>query len=208
MNNNLNINIKYLPDDIIRSFCDYLELQEIFKLERVSKRFHKVKKYVICIKFNNKKFSNEEFNILCKIIKGSSLQTLDLWNNNIGAKGIKALVEYLPSSLQTLDLSNNHTDAEGATALAGHLPSSLQTLNFSINYICAEGAKALAGHLPTSLQTLDLSFNNIGSEGAKALAGHLPSFLQTLDLSFNNIGVEEKKVLEKLAKEKNIDLSI
>jgi Ran GTPase-activating protein (RanGAP) involved in mRNA processing and transport len=143
MNNNLNINIQHLPDDIIRSFCNYLTFQEILKLEGVSKRFHKVKKYIICIYFYHKKFSNEEFNSLCKIIKGSSLQTLDLWNNKIGDEGVKALAEHLPSSLQTLHLSWNNICTEGAMALAGHLPSSLQTLNLNINNIDAEGKEVL-----------------------------------------------------------------
>jgi Ran GTPase-activating protein (RanGAP) involved in mRNA processing and transport len=208
MSDNLNINIKYLPDDVIRSFCGYLTLQEILKLEGVSKRFNKVKKYVIYIHFYHKKFSNEEFNSLCKIIKGSSLQTLDLYGNKIGDEGTKALAGYLPSSLQTLNLDNNNIGAEGVKALAGYLPSSLQTLDLWCNNIGDEGVKALAEHLPSSLQELDLCSNNIGDEGVKALAEHLPSSLQTLDLWNNNISESQKEIIKKLAKEKNIDLSI
>ena len=36
-----------LPDDIIRTFCKYLGIKDIFRLEQTSKRFHKVKKYIV-----------------------------------------------------------------------------------------------------------------------------------------------------------------
>ena len=126
----------------------------------------------------------------------TNLQTLKLWNNNIGSDGATALAEGLKSctNLQTLNLGSNSIGSDGATALAEGLKSctNLQTLDLHHSNIGSDGATALAEGLKscTNLQTLDLGSNNIGSDGATALAEGLKSCtnLQTLYLGSNSIG--------------------
>ncbi|HBC71321.1 MAG TPA: hypothetical protein DCZ38_00870, partial [Coxiellaceae bacterium] len=91
-------------------------------------------------------------------------------------KEIEELKKYLEENptVTTLNLFSNDIGPEGAKALAGVLKENktLTTLNLGSNNIDSEGAKALAGVLKvnTTLTTLDLENNNIGPEGAKALA--------------------------------------
>ena len=105
------------------------------------------------------------------------IQTLDLSYNNIGADGgAEALANGLKyfTSLQTLHLSDNHIGANGVAALADGLLvcKHLQTLNLSGNKISADGAAVLADRLKSCnrLQTLCLLDSNIGADGAAALA--------------------------------------
>ncbi|GBG34278.1 Nucleotide-binding oligomerization domain-containing protein 2 [Hondaea fermentalgiana] len=137
------------------------------------------------------------------LVKNSSLQTLELQDNEIGDGGAKALADALAknSSLQTLSLSHNYIVDGGAKALADALAknSSLQTLGLEHNQIGSDGSKALAFALTkiSSLQTLGLNTTNIDDVGAKALAYALaknPS-LQTLMLRDNNIGDDGAKAL-------------
>ena len=97
------------------------------------------------------------------------------------------------SSLTSLNLSSNSIGAEGMKELASHLGmlSSLTELNLSLNNIGAEGTKELTPYLGnlSSLTSLNLSANNIGAEGMKKLAPQLGmlSSLTTLNLNSNNL---------------------
>jgi Leucine-rich repeat (LRR) protein len=128
----------------------------------------------------------------------SSLQSLDLSDNNIGAGEIKFK---LPPSLNSLRLSSNNIGDEGVTGLT--LPVSLQILDLSFNNIGDEGIKSLK--LPGSLQYLDLSFNNIGDEGVTGLK--LSPLLKGLSLAANNLGAEGVKSLKLAVSLQSLDLS-
>ena len=133
----------------------------------------------------------------------SSLEYLNVRNNNISAKGVEALVNTLQHSqhLVTLKVGRNPIGAGGVKALADALRSMkiLQELDVSFNHIGDEGAKALARALSTneSLTTLTLSHNDIGPDGAAALAEalHKNMCLQGLDVSGNHIGDDGAKTL-------------
>ena len=78
------------------------------------------------------------------------------------------------SSLVTLNLAGNGIGAEGARGLASvlhHCPS-LTLLNLRSNRIDDQGARSLAGFLPQwhALKTLDLDSIFIGHEGTRSLA--------------------------------------
>ena len=129
----------------------------------------------------------------------TSLTTLNLSGNSIGAEGATSLSQALAvnTSLTTLNLSRNSIGAEGATTLSQALAvnTSLTTLDLSDNSIRSEGATSLSQALAvnTSLTTLNLSRNSIGTEGATSLSQALTlnTSLTTLNLSFNLIGVED-----------------
>ena len=133
----------------------------------------------------------------------SSLEYLNVRNNNISAKGVEALVNTLQHSqhLVTLNVGRNPIGAGGVKALADAVRSMkiLQELDVSFNHIGDEGANALAAALSTneSLTTLTLSHNDIGPDGAAALAEalHKNMCLQGLDVSGNHIGDDGAKTL-------------
>ncbi|XP_068699994.1 nucleotide-binding oligomerization domain-containing protein 2-like [Montipora foliosa] len=128
----------------------------------------------------------------------TSLTTLDLAYNFIGAEGATLLSQALEvnTSLTTLDLSHNYIGAEGATSLSQALAvnTTLTNLYLYHNSIDDESATSLSQALEvnSSLATLELAFNSIGNEGAfsfsKALA--VNTSLTTLNLSWNSIGAK------------------
>ncbi|CAF4624985.1 unnamed protein product, partial [Didymodactylos carnosus] len=75
-----------------------------------------------------------------------TLETLNIWGNNISSEGVKALAEALKTNqtLATLDIRNNNISSEGAKAIAEALKTNetLETLNMYTNNISSEGAKA------------------------------------------------------------------
>jgi hypothetical protein len=98
--------------------------------------------------------SNETREILNILNKRASITAL-----NLGANKINDTIELLfPSSLQTLDLRYNRMGAAGAEGLK--LPDGLQSLYLGDNSIGDAGAESLK--LPDGLQTLDLRYNGIG----------------------------------------------
>ena len=134
---------------------------------------------------------------------------LDLSNKKsmlyIREEGAKELAKNLPTSLTSLYLSRNNIGAEGAKELAKNLPASLTSLDLSGNNIGTKGAKELAKNLPASLTSLDLESNKIGDEGAKELAKNLPASLTSLDLESNGIRDEgAKRASEKFTSESYI----
>jgi hypothetical protein len=117
----------------------------------------------------------------------TTLTSLDLENNDIGAAGATALATALQTNttLTSLDLANNNIGAAGATALATALQTNttLTSLNLDGNYIGASGATALAMALQTNviLTSLNLVNNRIGDAAAVALLSARPSCTVHLD---------------------------
>jgi Ran GTPase-activating protein (RanGAP) involved in mRNA processing and transport len=123
----------------------------------------------------------------------SSLTSLDLASDEIGANGARALAAALRvnSTLSSLNLRSNDIEDDGARALAAALQdnSSLTSLNLGSNDIADDGGRALAAALQvnSSLTSLDLEENAIGDDGAQALATALRvnSTFTYLDLDDN-----------------------
>ena len=119
----------------------------------------------------------------------------------------------LPTSLTTLNLSYNDIGAEGMKSPVSWLPTSLTTLNLRNNRIGAEGMKSLVSWLPTSLTTLNLRGNNIEStltfdglldeSDLTVILNERCPKLKVLDLSNNrlthiHLGIFDLKVLPNL----------
>jgi hypothetical protein len=141
----------------------------------------------------------------------STLVTLELYENSIGAEDAKGLSEALKvnSTLVTLHLGDNSIGDEGAKDLSEALKvtkvnSTLVTLNLYKNSIGDEGAKDLSAALKvnSTLVTLNLFKNSIGAEGTKDLSEALKvnSTLVTLSLNSNSIGDEGAKDLSEALK--------
>ena len=139
------------------------------------------------------------FSTLCLALRvNTSLTSLELRSNPIGAEGASSLSEALRvnTSLTSLLLSSNSIGAEGASSLSEALRvnTSLTSLLLSSNSIGAEGASSLSEALKvnTSLTSLRLCKNSIGDEGASSLSEALRvnTSLTSLGLSENSIGAE------------------
>jgi Ras of Complex, Roc, domain of DAPkinase/Leucine rich repeat/Leucine Rich repeat len=131
---------------------------------------------------------DDDCDLLGKIV---GLTSLNLWDNQIGVEGAKAIAQQLPG-LTSLHLWHNQIGDEGAKAIAQEL-SGLTFLNLWENQIGVNGAKEIAERL-SRLTSLHLWHNQIGDEGAKAIAQEL-SGLTSLDLGSNKIGDEGAKAI-------------
>ena len=139
------------------------------------------------------------------------LTELNLFDNNIGDDGAKAIAEALKVNpvLNNLDLFNNSIGMEGAKAIAEALKVNpgLTILDLGNNSIGADGAKAIAEALKVNavLNTLELGDNSIGADGAKAIAEALKvnPVLTKLDLKGNNMGEAGKKAVRKAVKNRS-----
>jgi hypothetical protein len=125
-------------------------------------------------------------------LKGTSVHTVDLYNNQIGGSGAAEFAKNLPStSVHTVYLRYNQIGDSGAAEFAKYLPgTSVHTVDLCENQIGARGAAEFAKNLPgTSVHTVDLSSNQIGGSGAaefvKSLQG---TSVHTVDLCWNQIG--------------------
>ena len=142
-----------------------------------------------------------------------TLDTLNLYRNQIGEAGVKALAGALEKNLNLLQLNlgYNQIGDAGALVLAETLEKNpnLQQLDLTGNRIGDKGVQALAEALKKNhyLQLLDLSWNQIGDTGANALAGALEKNLSLLqlDLGNNQIGDASTNALAG-ALEKNLNL--
>ena len=102
--------------------------------------------------------------LLDALQKNSAVTSLNLYGNNIGDDGAKAIADHLQgSSITNLNLSLNAIGDDGATAIADHLQgSSITSLNLDDNNISAEvmdlvvldppEAEAPVGSFPTLLR--------------------------------------------------------
>ncbi|XP_062085808.1 RAN GTPase-activating protein 1 [Humulus lupulus] len=140
----------------------------------------------------------EVMNIFSAALEGCVLRFLDLSNNAMGEKGVRAFGSLLRSqhSLEELYLMNDGISEEAARAISDLIPSTekLRILHFHNNMTGDEGAIAISkmlGHSPV-LEDFRCSSTRVGSEGGVALAEALATctYLKKLDLRDNMFGVE------------------
>lgn len=150
------------------------------------------------------------------LLKNTSIQHLDLHNNEIGDKGIEFLSIALceNKSLQSLLLTNNRIEDKGAEYLAQALlkNTSLQRLCLGCNGIDKKGYECLAQALliNTSLQELVLYRNYIFDERMAYFAQALltNTSLQSLDLRDNHICGKDKEAESAIRKALQINPSL
>ncbi|KAI8566238.1 hypothetical protein RHMOL_Rhmol02G0024600 [Rhododendron molle] len=144
-------------------------------------------------------------NIFSAALEGSLLRSLDLSDNALGEKGVRAFGKLLKSqsSLEELYLLNDGISEEAARAVCELIPSTekLRVLQFHNNMTGDEGAVAISEivkHSPL-LEDFRCSSTRVGSTGAIALSEALGkcAHLKKLDLRDNMFGVEAGLVLSK-----------
>ncbi|KAL0548269.1 hypothetical protein IC582_012717 [Cucumis melo] len=138
-------------------------------------------------------------------LEGSILRSLNLSNNALGEKGVRAFGSLLKSQscLEELYLMNDGISKEAAQAVSELIPSTdkLRILHFHNNMTGDEGAFAIAEVVKRSplLEDFRCSSTRIDSEGGVALSlalGTCPR-LKKLDLRDNMFGVEGGVALSK-----------
>lgn len=155
----------------------------------------------------------EVMNIFSAALEGSILESLNLSNNALGEKGVRAFGALLKSqsSLEELYLMNDGISEEAARAVCELIPSTekLKVLHFHNNMTGDEGALAISEVVKRSplLEDFRCSSTRIGSEGGVALSKALETcnHLKKLDLRDNMFGVEAGVALSKsLSKHKGL----
>ncbi|KAK9161196.1 hypothetical protein Syun_007537 [Stephania yunnanensis] len=144
-------------------------------------------------------------NIFSAALEGCSLKTLDLSNNALGEKGVRAFAALLKSQdrLEELYLMNDGISEEAAKAVVELIPSTekLRILHFHNNMTGDEGAKSIAEIVKCSpvLEDFRCSSTRVGMEGGVALCKALGTCtnLKKLDLRDNMFGVEAGVALSK-----------
>ncbi|KAJ9700269.1 hypothetical protein PVL29_005878 [Vitis rotundifolia] len=152
--------------------------------------------------------------IFSEALEGCVLKSLDLSNNALGEKGVRAFGALLKSqsSLEELYLMNDGISEEAARAVCELIPSTekLRVLQFHNNMTGDEGALAISEVVKQSpmLEDFRCSSTRIGSEGGVALSEALQTCtnLKKLDLRDNMFGVEAGVALSK-ALAKHADLT-
>nr|KJB72234.1 hypothetical protein B456_011G166200 [Gossypium raimondii] len=155
----------------------------------------------------------EVMNIFSAALEGSVLKSLNLSNNALGEKGVRAFGSLLKSQncLEELYLMNDGISEEAAKAVCELIPSTekLKVLHFHNNMTGDEGALAISDVVKRSplLEDFRCSSTRVGSGGGVALAKALESCtnLKKLDLRDNMFGVEAGVALSK-ALSKHLDL--
>ncbi|KAM5569324.1 RAN GTPase-activating protein 2 [Rosa sericea] len=161
----------------------------------------------------------EVIKIFAAALEGSALRFLDLSNNALGEKGVRAFGALLKSQscLEELYLMNDGISEEAAQAVHELIPSTekLRILHFHNNMTGNEGAFAISEvvkHSPL-LEGFRCSSTRVESEGGVALCEALGTctHLKRLDLRDNMFGVEGgialSRALSKHEKLKEIYLS-
>ncbi|TMW99728.1 hypothetical protein EJD97_002081 [Solanum chilense] len=152
-------------------------------------------------------------NIFSEALEGSNLKFLNLSDNALGEKGVRAFGKLLQSqtNLEELFLMNDGISQEAANAVSELVPSTekLKILHFHNNMTGDEGAVAIAEIVKRSplLEDFRCSSTRVGSEGGSALCEALGmcSHLKKLDLRDNMFGPEVGLVLSKaLSKHENL----
>ncbi|OAY49705.1 RAN GTPase-activating protein 1 [Manihot esculenta] len=144
-------------------------------------------------------------NIFSSALEGCNLRYLNLSNNALGEKGVRAFGALLRSqnNLEELYLINDGISEEAARAVCELIPSTekLKVLQFHNNMTGDEGAVAIAEIVKRSamLEDFRCSSTRIGSEGGVVLAEALGtcSHMRKLDLRDNMFGVEAGVALSK-----------
>ncbi|KAE8673847.1 RAN GTPase-activating protein 2 [Hibiscus syriacus] len=155
----------------------------------------------------------EVMNIFSTALEGSALKSLNISNNALGEKGVRAFGALLKSvsCLEELYLMNDGISEEAARAVCELIPSAekLKVLHFHNNMTGDEGARAISDVVKCSslLEDFRCSSTRIGSAGGIALSKALKSctHLKKLDLRDNMFGVEAGVALSK-ALSKHLDL--
>lgn len=140
----------------------------------------------------------EVMNIFSSALEGCNLRYLNLSNNALGEKGVRAFGKLLKTqnNLEELYLINDGISEEAARAVCELIPSTekLKVLHFHNNMTGDEGAVAIAEMVKRStvLEDFRCSSTRVGLEGGVALAKALGSckHLRKLDLRDNMFGVE------------------
>ncbi|KAF3649888.1 RAN GTPase-activating protein 1 [Capsicum annuum] len=152
-------------------------------------------------------------NIFSEALEDSNLKFLNLSDNALGEKGVRAFGKLLQSqtNLEELFLMNDGISQEAARAVSELVPSTekLKVLHFHNNMTGDEGAVAIAEIVKRSplLEDFRCSSTRVGSEGGIALCEALGmcSHLKKLDLRDNMFGPEAGLVLSKaLSKHENL----
>lgn len=147
----------------------------------------------------------EVMNIFSSALEGCVLRYLNLSNNAMGEKGVRAFGSLLRSqkNLEELYLMNDGISEEAARAVCELIPSTekLRVLHFHNNMTGDEGALAIAEMVKCSpaLEDFRCSSTRVGSEGGVAVAEALGTctHLKKLDLRDNMFGVEAGVALSK-----------
>ncbi|XP_051200681.1 RAN GTPase-activating protein 2-like [Lolium perenne] len=143
--------------------------------------------------------------IFSKALAGSVLRYLNISDNALGEKGVRAFTELLKSQgdLEELYVMNDGISEEAAKALSELIPSTekLKVLHFHNNMTGDEGAMSIAEMVKRSpnLESFRCSATRIGSDGGVALAEALGTCtgLKKLDIRDNLFGVEAGVALSK-----------
>nr|CCG20337.1 Ran GTPase activating protein 2 [Solanum sparsipilum] len=152
-------------------------------------------------------------NIFSEALEGSNLKFLNLSDNALGEKGVRAFGKLLQpqTNLEELFLMNDGISQEAANAVSELVPSTkkLKVLHFHNNMTGDEGAVAIAEIVKRSplLEDFRCSSTRVGSEGGSVLCEALGmcSHLKKLDLRDNMFGPEVGLVLCKaLSKHENL----
>ncbi|KAL9239158.1 hypothetical protein vseg_013505 [Gypsophila vaccaria] len=155
----------------------------------------------------------EVINMFSAALEGSVLRSLDLSDNALGEKGVRAFGSLLKSqnSLVELYLMNDGISEDAARALSELVPSTekLKVLHFHNNMTGDEGALAITEVVKRSplLEDFRCSSTRVGSEGGVALSEALAgcTYLKKLDLRDNMFGTEAGIALSKaLSKHENL----
>ncbi|CAH8365299.1 unnamed protein product [Eruca vesicaria subsp. sativa] len=147
----------------------------------------------------------EVMNIFSSALEGSVLSSLNLSDNALGEKGVRAFGTLLKSlsSLEELYLMNDGISKEAAQAVSELIPSTekLRVLHFHNNMTGDEGAVAIAEVVKRSplLENFRCSSTRVGSDGGVALSEALESCarMEKLDLRDNMFGTEAGVSLSK-----------
>lgn len=147
----------------------------------------------------------EVMNIFSSALEGCVLRYLDLSNNAVGERGLRAFGSLIKSQneLQELYLMNDGISEEAAKALCELLLSTekLRILHFHNNMTGDEGAVAISEIVKRcpALEDFRCSSTRVGSEGGVALAEALQkcTLMKKLDLRDNIFGVEAGLALSK-----------
>ncbi|KAF8048588.1 hypothetical protein N665_2468s0004 [Sinapis alba] len=147
----------------------------------------------------------EVMTMFSSALEGCKLRSLNLSDNALGEKGIRAFGSLIKSQhdLEELYLMNDGISEDAARAVRELLPSTdkIRVLQFHNNMTGDEGAIAIAEIVKQcpSLEDFRCSSTRIGSEGGVALAEALEScsHLKKLDLRDNMFGVEGGVALAK-----------
>jgi Ran GTPase-activating protein 1 len=147
----------------------------------------------------------EVMNVFSDALENSFLKILNLSDNALGEKGVRAFGSLLKSQngLEELYLMNNGISEEAARAVCELIPSTgnLKVLHFHNNMTGDEGALAISQVVKKSpvLENFRCSSTRVGSEGGISLAEALGicANMKKIDLRDNMFGAEAGVILSK-----------